>query len=288
MTHQEIIDKILNYHPTLLHYNGCDGYKAGDGKDTCTGVAVALVPTADVIKRAANEGCNLLVVHEPIFYQSPDFAGWMGDFQNGVYEEKQRLLKETGMTVWRDHDHMHAHRPDAIFSGVIRELGWESYYQASPRQEDEFCYCFEMPKTPISEIAEHLKNTLHLNGLKYMGNLDDTVSKVALVGHLIPGFGPPEGIGEDGFYHDYAMEIMRKMEQSGVELIIPGEIIEWTVIAYIRDAIEMGRRMGCLNIGHYNLEELGMKDFADRIREQLGSDAPKVLYIPTQDGFSYL
>ncbi len=289
MKNHEIVDKILAYHPTLLMYQGCDGYKCGNEEDECKGVAVALVPTADVIQRAADAGCNLLVVHEPIFYTSVDAAGWIGDFDNSVYEEKQELIQKTGMTVWRDHDHMHAHNPDSVFSGVIRELGWEDYYIKPKKGTFDMSYTFEMPPTKIRDIANLFKNKLKMNGMKYMGDLDKEVTKVALIGHLIPGFGE-ERTDEQGFYHDYAMDVMKKMEQDGIELIIPGEIIEWTVLAYVRDAISMGKNMACLNIGHYNLEELGMKDFAERISELLEGEenAPKVTYIPTEDGFLYL
>lgn len=290
MKNGEVIDRILAYHPNLLHYNGCDGYKCGSPEDECTGVAVALVPTADVIERAGKEGCNLIVTHEPIFYQTPDFPGWMGSFNNSVYEEKQNLIKKYNMTVWRDHDHMHAHQPDSIFSGVIRELGWEDYYVAPQKGNAISLFEFEMPETRIGDIAEYLKKTLNLNGLKYMGDMDKTVTKVALVGHLFPNCFMQDGVDEDGYYNDYAMEIMRAMEQKGIELIIPGEIIEWTVLAYIRDAIAMGKNMACISIGHFNLEELGMKDFTGVVNELLSdvANAPKVTYIQTEDGFNYV
>ena len=287
MKNKDIIEKILKYHPTLIKYQGCDDYKCGDPEAECTGVAVALVPTADVIRRSAEAGCNLLVVHEPIFYQTPDFPNWMGSFDNRVYEEKRELIAKTKMTVWRDHDHMHAHVPDAIFTGVIRELGWMDYFDKDATAQG--CFVFDLPKQKIEEVANHLKAKLNLNGLKYVGKLDNEVSRVAIVGHLMPGFGfGTEGIGEDGFYHDYAMDLMKAMEEDGIELIIPGEIIEWTVIAYIRDAVDLGKNMSCLSIGHYNIEELGMKDFADRVRELMPEEnAPKVIYVPTEDGFKY-
>jgi hypothetical protein len=59
---------------------------------------------------------------------------------------------------------------------------------------------------------------------------------------------------------------------------------------YIRDAIDMGRNMSCISIGHFNLEELGMKDFAGAIQNLLKDDAnpPKVEYVPTNDGFFYI
>ena len=287
MKNSDVISKILAYHPVLENDEGCDGYKAGNPQDECRGVAVALVPTVDVIERAAKLGCNLLVTHEPIFYQTPDFPEWKGCFPNAVYEEKRSLLERTKMTVWRDHDHMHAHRPDSIFAGVMLELGWEDYYVPVGEFGEGFCFRFQLPEMTVGELGALLKEKLHLNGLKYIGDAAARISKAALVGHLCPGTFMEEGIMEDGYYHDYAMEIMQKMEEEGIEVIIPGEIIEWTVLAYIRDAVAMGRTKACMNIGHFNLEELGMADFAKRIAE-LAGDALPVHYIPTEDGFSYL
>ena len=70
-------------------------------------------------------GANLLIVHEPTFYTSQDGPGWFEDFPNRVYAEKRQLLEESGIAIWRDHDHMHFHQPDSIFTGVLKGLGWE-------------------------------------------------------------------------------------------------------------------------------------------------------------------
>ena len=89
----EVIDKILDYHPHLEGYKGCDEYKCGDPNAECTGVVSALVPTVEVIRKAAALGCNLIVTHEPISYQTPDFPDWKGSYPNKVYEENQALLR---------------------------------------------------------------------------------------------------------------------------------------------------------------------------------------------------
>lgn len=60
--------------------------------------------------------------------QTPDFPDWKGDFENSVQKEKEAYIREHRLTVWRDHDHMHTHQPDSIFAGVIKYLGWESYF----------------------------------------------------------------------------------------------------------------------------------------------------------------
>lgn len=280
----EVIDKILDYHPHLENYQGCDEYKCGDPEQECTGIVSALVPTVEVIRKAAALGCNLIIAHEPISYQTPDFPEWKGRFPNRVFEEKQQLLKETGIVVWRDHDHMHAHQPDSIFTGVIRYMGWEEYYQPS---EGIFTYKFSLPETTVGELAQYIKQKLNLNGLRYMGNDSDRISKVAMVGHLYPNSFFPDGMDADGYYYDYSMEIIRQMEDGSIQAIIPGEIIEWTALSYIRDAVAEGKPMACYNIGHFAWEELGMKYAADWIRELVGKAVP-VFYVPTGDAFSYI
>ena len=282
-----MVEKILKYHPDLPDYQGCDGYKSGDPNEECKGIAVALVPTYEVIQKMIQKGSNLLITHEPAFYQSPDYPEWKGNFFNKVYEEKAKLLQENHITIWRDHDHIHSHKPDGIFTGVLKYLGWEKYYK--PELGGEFgCYFVELPETTVGELGEYLKEKLKLNGLRYMGRKEDKISRVAIVGHLYPNCFYPDKVDKEGFYHDYSMKLMEQMEKEhGIEAIIPGEIIEWTILSYIRDAITMGKTKACFNIGHFNMEELGMRYAKDWISELVEHKLP-VHYIPTEDGFSYL
>lgn len=41
MKNRDVIDKILDYHPKLPNYQGCDGYKCGNPDTECTGIASA-------------------------------------------------------------------------------------------------------------------------------------------------------------------------------------------------------------------------------------------------------
>lgn len=282
---KEVIEKVLAYHPNMPDYEGCDGYKSGNPEDECTGIVSALVPTVEVIQKTIDLGCNLIITHEPIYYQSPDFPEWKGDFKNQVQAEKEQLLKEHHITVWRDHDHIHVHRPDGIFTGVIKYLGWEEYYR--PMDKGMMNYIFELPEMTVREVGKHLIEKLGLNGLRYIGRPDDKIKKVALVGHLYPNSFYPDGLDEKGYYKDLAMDIMKMMEEQGVEAIIPGEIIEWTVLSYIRDGIAQGKTKACFNIGHFNMEELGMRYAKDWLEELVAGEVP-VHYVPTQDAFSYI
>lgn len=161
MKNSDVINKILKYHPQFPdNYAGCDGYKFGDPNAECNGIATALVPTVDVIRRTGELGCNLLVVHEPIFYSTEDYPDWRAGGKNSVYEEKKALLDKYGITVWRDHDHMHAHNPDSIFTGVIKYLGWENYYIPSEKSSIKvpMGYLFELPETTVKELGQYLED----------------------------------------------------------------------------------------------------------------------------------
>ena len=278
MKNQEVIDKILQYHPLIPDYQGCDGYKTGDPQEECTGIATALVPTVDVIRSAIKENCNLIITHEPIFYQTPDFADWRGDFENETCKEKQKLLTENHITVWRDHD-----RPDGIFTGVVRQLGWEKYMR---QEENGPGYLFDIPRMTVEELGRHLISCMNLHGLRYIGAAADQIERVAIVGHIYPDSFYKDHTEADGTYHDYGMDVIRLMEE-GVQAIIPGEIIEWTTLSYIRDSITFGKIRACYNVGHFNMEEAGMKYAAEWIAELAGNQIP-VRYIPTEDGFRYM
>lgn len=275
---EEIIRKIEAYHPEIPGYEGCDGYKCGDPQQECTGVACALVPTVNNIRRAAQLGCNLLYVHEPSYYMTPDYPEWRGTFANRVYEEKRRLLEENGIVIYRDHDHTHAHKPDGIFTGVIRYLGWEPY-RIEMKDAPEHCYLFHLPEHTVREWNDYLIEKIGLSGTRFIGDPDAKISRIAIVPHLYPeAFG--ETVEQDGYYDDFATQIIRLFEQEGIQAIIPGEVIEWNVLSYIADSMMFGKPMACFNIGHFNFEELGARYAADWISELLGPDVP-VSYVYT-------
>ena len=281
----EVIDKILAYHPQLPGYVGCDDWKWGGPEGECTGVVTALSPTVEVIRKTAALGANLLVVHEPTFYTSLDEPGWFEDFPNSIYEEKARLLSDHGISVWRDHDHMHAHQPDSIFTGVLKYLGWLEDVRVEVSQSSPFShFLVEIPETTLGELCRKLKETLALNGLRYVGDPAAKVRRVALVGHLYPMSG--EVRRRDGKPMEYSVEVIDTLER-GADVILPGEVIDWTVLSYVRDAVQLGRNKAVINLGHFNWEELGMK-YAREWIAQLVEDQVPVTYVPSGDLYSFL
>ena len=58
MTIQDVINKIIAYHPALGEREAgtCDTIKIGDPSAECTGVATAIYPSPDVIRKAKAAG----------------------------------------------------------------------------------------------------------------------------------------------------------------------------------------------------------------------------------------
>lgn len=284
MTNREVVEKILAYHPTFpAEYDGCDDWKCGNPDDECTGIVTALAPTINVIRKAIELGANLLIVHEPTFYTSQDGSGWFEDFPCSVYDEKRKLLDDHGIAIWRDHDHMHAHNPDGIFTGVIKYMGWEGHATVDTDTGLFAHFIVDFPEMTIKELCQYVIDHVGINGVRYIGDPEAKVSSLAMVGHLYPM--PCFKKRKDGSDMEYSVSIIDTLERQ-VDVIMPGETIDWTVLSYVRDAVQLGKTKGMLNIGHYNWEELGMRYCADWLSE-LVENKVTVTYVHSEDMYNY-
>jgi len=189
-------------------------------------------------------------------------------------------LDELGIAIWRDHDHMHAHEPDGIFTGVLKYLGMDDYTVI--KEKGAFAtYLVDLQPTTLGRLCDHLIDTIGLNGLRYIGDPDTPVSRAAFIGHLFPG----GRVNEEGRLIEYSVQVIDLLERHA-DVLIPGETIDWTVLSYARDAVQLGKAKGVIIPGHYNWEELGMKFTRDWLGELLEGKLP-VTYIPSEDMYSY-
>ena len=278
---REVVDRILAYHPHLEGYKGCDDYKCGNPDQECTGIVTALTPNVSVIRRAIELGANLIVVHEPTFYTSDD-GDWDETFTNYIYEEKKKLLEENNICIWRDHDHMHANRPDSIFAGVLKYLDWEDKAEVRTDTGLFAHYLVQIEPLSVRDLSLYLIDRIGLNGARIVGDPDMMVSRIALVGHLFP----TEYKRKDGSKGEYSVKVIETLEKDA-DVIIPGEVIDWTVLSYVRDAMQLNKKKAVINLGHFNWEELGMKYMKDWLSELL-EDQIKVTYVPSEDMYGFI
>ncbi len=132
LTAQQIVDKIKQHVTCPWQQRTVDTFKAGDPNTPVTGVAVTFMATYDVLGRAARQGCNFIITHEPTFYHGQDDTSQLDP--DPVIEAKRKFIKDNNLIVWRFHDHIHRTEPDGIVAGMVELFGWKSFQKHGPEQ----------------------------------------------------------------------------------------------------------------------------------------------------------
>ena len=222
---------------------GRDTFKAGNPDTEVRGIATTGMSTFDLLRRASAKGRNLVITHEPTFYNDRDVT--TGLEADPVYLAKQRFIADNRMVVWRFHDHAHAMRPDPLIAGSARMLGWTQY--ASPGDPR----LYVIPATTLSVLAADVARRLNDHAIRIVGDPAMRVSRIALG----PGYGMPPLTAE-------------------VDVSIGGEISESGGNAeYALDAAAAGQPKGMILLGHMMSEDHGMQEVAEWLRTLL-ADVP--------------
>ncbi len=260
ITAQQVIDRIKANVGVAWTLPTVDTIKAGDANTPVTGIAVTMMATLDVLQRAAREGKNLVITHEPTFYDHLDSTGTLVRESDAVTAAKLKFITEHHMVVWRFHDYAHRMRPDIIMTGVVRALGWQSF------QDHAVSWRFRMPATTLAVLADSIRRKLGAHAMRVVG--DPTLSVTDVM--LVPGAA--------GFpAHRLAMR------DSTVQLLVIGEAREWETVEYIDDAIAAGQRRALIIIGHIPSEQPGMED-ATRWLQSFVKEVP-VGFVGAKDPF---
>lgn len=240
-TAAEAIAQIVKATGATLPANTVDTIKAGDPATVVTGIATTFSPTMEVLRKAVAAGDNLIVSHEPTFYNHLDKDALFVD--DPVYKEKLAYINEHHLVIWRFHDTWHLRQPDGIAEGFATQAGWKRYENAGPAAEQGFLYT--IPQTSVLALAKELQQKFHARALRIVG---DPSLKVTKVGYV------PGAAGET--------DQVKTLERDDVEVLLVGEIPEWETILYVRDAQQQGRKKALILLGHVTSEESGMDNCA--------------------------
>ncbi len=263
---KEIVDRIIAACQTPPLPQTCDQLIAGDWQAEVSGVATTFMATVAVIEQSIALGANLIITHEPTYFTGRDATDWLqGD---EVYLRKQKLINEHQINIWRFHDHMHLRKPDLIYAGLNKELGWEPLDHAERR------HCYRIPATTVAALAAFLKEKLRVKAAQIVGNPE---AKVENVGVLVGGGSLGLGVEE------MPMQLMLSHD---LDVLVCGEITEWTTCAYVRDAAQLGLNKALIILGHDRTEEVGMKYLPDWLKPLL--PGVPVWFVEAGEPFSYL
>ncbi len=235
-----------------------DVIKIGDGSQEIKKIAVTMTATPDVIKLSAEYGANFLIVHEPLFYTHMDT-----EMSYAQCHEKKKMLEKAGLTVFRFHDYAHRMVPDLIYEGQIKFSGLSGYFK---RGKYFAVNRFILDKAMTTlELVGALEQGLNVKHLRIVGCRDNEVRVISCC------FGTPG-------------HLIDELEECDV--VLTGEICEWSVGEYVRDASQMGKQKSMVVMGHINSEKFGMELLAEKIRNT-HSDID-VKYFDCGDVYSYI
>ncbi len=262
----EVVEIIIETCNVSALSQTCDKLIAGDWDSEVTGIFTTFMATVDVINDAVEKGANLIITHEPSYYTSSDETDWL--IADDVYLHKKNLLEDNKISIWRFHDHMHMAKPDLIYAGIDKELNWDGY------RIDEKQHCYRIPPTTLKELTLYLKDMLNVRVARMIGKEDSTITWVGL---LVGG--GSLGLGSEKM----PMELMQK---ENLDVVVCGEIVEWTLCAYVRDACQLGMNKSLIILGHNRTEEAGMKHLCKWL-QSLFPEIP-VWFSEAGEPFAYL
>ncbi len=229
----KIIESIIKNTGSPTIPGTVDVIKEGSPDTPVKGIVTAMFATMDVLKEAVSKNCNLIIVHEPLYYNHLDETKQFKNDQ--VFNEKQRYIRDHKLVIWRFHDYIHSMKPDGVEMGMIARLGWKKYAVNGTLDQ------FRMPETTLRELAGELKQIFPRYTFYIVGNPDMKLSNV----RLAPG-------APGSTYH---IDLLGK---ENVDVVLAGESPQWETYEYARDAVSQGKKKAVIFLGHIASEEAGM------------------------------
>lgn len=230
---QQIIATIIKNTGANTIPNTVDVIKEGDPQTPVTGIITTMFATMDVLKQAVAKNCNLIIVHEPLYYNHLDETANLQS--DPVFLEKKKFINDHKLVIWRFHDYIHSMRPDGIENGMVAKLGWKDYLVKGTTNR------FVMPETTLADLLKNLKQTFPKNAFYVVGKPEMKVKNISMA------------VGAPG-----SATHIRLLEDKNVDVVLAGESPQWETYEYMRDAVAQGRSKAIIFLGHINSEQAGM------------------------------
>jgi len=258
VTARQVVERIRNYVGVPWQAETVDRILAGDPDTAVRGIAVTMMATLDVIERAVAAGKNMIITHEPTFYVHEDTTG---EIQNDpTLKYKLDFIRKNNVAVFRFHDHWHAHQPDGIAVGMMKELGWEK--NVDPTDPKRFAFSGE----PLVQFCRGLQDRLKDRTMRVVGKPAMPVKRVAV------SWGAAD-----------RLTTIPLFAQSDVDVLVVGEAREWELVEYAQDSITAGNQKALIVLGHVLSEQGGMKYCTEWLKSFV-TDVP-IEFVPAREPF---
>jgi len=235
---EDLLHENLKYTPMLE-----DGLRFGNGNMEVRGVLVCWMATAEAIAYAVFKGCNMIICHEDLWYQSlgasPDVSvDWPAN------SRRRQLLADNGVAVYRCHSPLDVlYTVDAALEAVNLKI--KSLYSE---------WIARVVMTEPVSLAELARRTGEAFGTEPQ-MIGDASRTVRSVGISLGGM----SLSVNAFFNEWLLS-------QGAEAVITGEIDEYAMFWAEESGVDI------IAAGHAAIENPGLRRFCMRLK----SDYPQV------------
>lgn len=213
-----------------------DCLKIGDKDAEISKIATCLTVTPDLIREMKEWGAELVITHEPTFYNHEDVFN-----PTRLSLQKKAALEEAGFTVYRYHDSMHDREKDEVNLSMIERMGWKGEF-------DGDLHINLKEGVTAREIAKAASEKLGIVHPRIVGNPDFKATCLKLATGARGGW----------CYKEF-------LESETDQIAVSGELCEWEDCEPVRDAAQFGWEKAIVILGHAGSEKFAMETLAENI-----------------------
>lgn len=238
------------------------GLMVGDKENVVTKILIALDCTMSVIDEAKDKGCNFILTHHPLLFLKPKTIT-----TDTLVGKKIIKLIKNNTNVYSSHTNL-----DSALGGLndiaTEILGFNKYKVIENSKNDDsgerragigrLVTLDESIK--LSTLCENVKRAYNTNFIRYVGNDNDLIKKIAII----------NGSGEDFF--DESIKL-------GADCIITGD----TKYHGVCDLLE--KNVALIDPGHFATEWNAFKIFGEKFKNKLLDDGYENEVIISKDTY---
>ena len=237
------------------------GLMVGDREKNITKILLALDCTEEVICEAKNLGAELILTHHPLLFRKPSKIT-----TDTLLGRKIIELIKNDINLYSAHTNW-----DSVKGGLndtlVKILGFEEGIIMERNKLSKEAGIGRVvnlkEEMKVIDVINLIKSSLGVENLRYSGDLDEYVKKIAIV----------NGSGQD-FFCD--------AKNLGADLIITGD----TTYHFVSDYREMG--LNIIDVGHFNSEWPVLISVSEKVKEKLDGDVELVISKVSKDPFKFI
>jgi len=191
MKARKLLEHFAAMAPWVDRTKSVDRVLIGDIDKEVKKVLVTWMGTTAAVEYAAEQGFDMMIVHEPIFWYHTDVLKEVlaNDARRESAEQKKKLIEDSGLVIIRNHDTWDTISGIGIADSLASFLGFEKEYKPDEKdlpkgQEIErYHKRYDIEPITFQELVNRVVQKTALIGQPYVemvGNPDTPVSKIGI------------------------------------------------------------------------------------------------------------